>query len=348
MPPGREIRSILLIRIRAFGDTLLTTPTLRGLKAAYPQARLSVLVEPAMAMILEGLPYIDEIVTFDRQGSKKGGWLGELKANLALWKRLRSAGYDLVVDVLGTPRTAWLALVTGAPTRVGFAFRLRRFAYNVVHWPAKERKYIADYTADALRALGHQPDSLKLDFHVPESSRARAAGFFGSQGWEGGPKPLAVQAAGGWELKRYPEAQLAEAIRAAVASSPRPVLYLWGPGEQGMAQSLMDKAGVPGALAPPTDFKDMAALMERCGLLLTNDNATKHLAVAVNCPTLTVFGPTSDIAWHPPNDPRHRSVRLDLECMPCEALTCRLGTHACMKDLPPAVVAEAAVGMLKA
>ena len=58
-----EFKNILLIRIRAFGDTLLTTPTIRGLKKAYPEARLSVLVEPAMAMILNGLPYIDEIVT---------------------------------------------------------------------------------------------------------------------------------------------------------------------------------------------------------------------------------------------------------------------------------------------
>jgi ADP-heptose:LPS heptosyltransferase len=336
-------KNILVIRIRAFGDTLLTTPTLRGLKKAYPEAKLSVLVEPAMAMILRGLPYIDEIVTFDRQGSKKNGWWGELKANLAFWKQLRAAHYDLVVDVLGTPRTAWMALVSGAKTRVGFAFRVRRLAYNVVHVPSKARKYIADYTADALRALGHEPDSLTLDFVVPAESKARADAFYAAQGWT--EKPLVVQAAGGWELKRYPEPQLAEAVRQVVVKSPRPVLYLWGPGEEGMASSLMRAVG-QGCLAPATDFADMAALIEKGALLLTNDNATKHLAVAVGCPTLTVFGPTSDIAWHPPQDPRHRSVKLDLFCMPCEALSCRLGTHECMQGLAPQTVAAAALEML--
>jgi ADP-heptose:LPS heptosyltransferase len=193
--------------------------------------------------------------------------------------------------------------------------------------------------------LGHQPESLKLDFVVPELSRKKAADFFASQGWEN-IRPLAVQAAGGWELKRYPEAQLAEALRRIAAGKNLPVLYVWGPGEKQMAEKLMEDAGVDGALAPETDFADMAALLERSALLLTNDNATKHLAVAVGCPTLTVFGPTSDIAWHPPKDPKHRSIRLNLDCMPCEALTCRLGTHACMRDLAPEKVAGAALEML--
>lgn len=340
-----EYKNILVIRIRAFGDTLLTTPTLRGLKKAYPNARLSVLVEPAMSMILKGLPYVDEIVTFDRQASKKNGWWGELKANLAMWRQLRASHYDLVVDVLGTPRTAWMALVTGASTRVGFAFRIRKLAYTLIHVPSKQRKYIADFTADTLRLLGHEPDSLRLDFVIPPLSRCRALEFYASQGWQV-IRPLIVQAAGGWELKRYPEGQLAEAIRTIVAQKAMPVLYLWGPGEEEMAKRLSELAGVPGCLAPRTDFADMAGLLEKGALLLTNDNATKHLAVAVGCPTLTIFGPTSDVAWHPPHDPQHRSVKLELPCMPCEALSCRLGTHECMVALSPQKVASVALEML--
>src|SRR5689334_2414531 len=104
-------QKILLIRIRAFGDTILTTPTLRSLKKAYPLAKLTVLVEPGMAMILKGLPYIDEVWTWDRQASKKGGWWAELKANLALWKEVRARKFDMVLDVLGTTRTAWITWI---------------------------------------------------------------------------------------------------------------------------------------------------------------------------------------------------------------------------------------------
>jgi heptosyltransferase III len=346
LPDPHSVRSILVLRLRAFGDTLLTTPTLRGLKKAYPNAKLSILLEPAMAQVVAGLPYVDEVIPYDRLGWKKQGKWAELKGTVGMWLQLRRRHFDLVVDVLGTPRTAMMAWMSGAPTRVGFGFRVRRLAYNVVWEPALERKYIADYTADALRALGQQPDSLELDFAVPADAQADMDAWLAKEGIAAGPKPLLVMGAGGWELKRYPLAKMAEAVKQIVAASPRPVLYLWGPGEEGMARELQQLTGGDSRLAPPTDFQRMGALLKRSALLLTNDNATKHLGVACGCPTVTLFGPTSVIAWHPPRDARHASVKLDLDCMPCEALTCRLGTHECLQGLGPERVAQAALAVL--
>jgi ADP-heptose:LPS heptosyltransferase len=341
------VKSILVVRLRAFGDTLLTTPTLRGLKKAYPDAKLSILLEPFMAQVVAGLPFVDEVIPYDRMAWKKQGKWAELKATVGMWFALRRRRFDLVVDVLGTPRTAMLTWMTGAPTRVGFAFRVRRWAYNVVWQPSADRKYIADYTADALRALGHEPDSLDLDFHVPSDAQADMDAWLAAQGLDHGPKPLLVMGAGGWELKRYPLQKMGAAVRQILDASPRPAIFLWGPGEEGMARELVQLSGAGSLMAPATDFQRMGALLKRSALLLTNDNATKHLGVACGCPTLTIFGPTSDIAWHPPQDPRHLSVKLDLDCMPCEALTCRLGTHECLQGLEPQFVARVALGLLQ-
>ena len=340
-PDPASIRSILVLRLRAFGDTLLTTPTLRGLKKAYPHARLSIVLEPAMAQVVRGLPYIDEIIPFDRLAFKKRGWLGELRATFAFWMELRSRRFDLVVDVLGTPRTAAMALATGAPVRVGFAFRVRRWAYTRVHHPAKGPKYIADYTADTLRVLGLEPDSLDLDFAVGARAQNEMDTWLREQGLGAGSRPLLVQGAGGWHLKRYPPELMAEAVKLALEGGGREAVFLWGPGEEGMARELAALAGPGARVAPPTDFERMGALLKRSCCLLTNDNATKHLAVACGCPTVTVFGPTSDVAWHPSGDPRHVSVKLDLDCMPCEAMSCRRGDLACLRELAPARVAAA-------
>jgi ADP-heptose:LPS heptosyltransferase len=114
-----------------------------------------------------------------------------------------------------------------------------------------------------------------------------------------------------------------------------------------MAKELADLAGPGARPAPATDFERMGALLKRAACLLTNDNATKHLAVACGCPSVTVFGPTSDVAWHPPRDPRHVSVKLDLDCMPCEATTCSRGDHACMEQLAPGRVADAVLGLIQ-
>ncbi|MGH7442651.1 MAG: glycosyltransferase family 9 protein, partial [bacterium] len=162
-----------------------------------------------------------------------------------------------------------------------------------------------------------------------------------------GPRPLFVQGAGGWELKRYPLDRMARAAALAAQASGRTLVFLWGPGEEGMAKELAALAGPGALLAPGTDFEGMGALLKRGACLLTNDNATKHLSVACGCPSVTVFGPTSDIAWHPEGDPRHLSVRQDLECMPCEAMTCARGDHACLRQLEPERVAAAVVGLLQ-
>jgi ADP-heptose:LPS heptosyltransferase len=346
-PDPSSVRCILVLRLRAFGDTLLTTPTLRGLKKAYPNAKLSILLEPSMAQVVAGLPYVDEVIPYDRLAWKKQGKWAELKGTVGMWFTLRKRRFDLVVDVLGTPRTAMMAWMSGAPTRVGFGFRVRRLAYNLVWEPSLDRKYIADYTADALRALGHEPDSLALDFYVPEQAQADMDAWLATQGLASGPKPLLIMGAGGWDLKRYPLEKMATAVRAVLDASPRPAIFLWGPGEEGMAQELVKLSGAGARMAPPTDFQRMGALMKRSAVLLTNDNATKHLAVACGCPTVTIFGPTSDVAWHPPKDPKHLSVKLNLDCMPCEALTCRLGTHECLQALAPVYVADAVLSLLE-
>ena len=160
-----------------------------------------------------------------------------------------------------------------------------------------------------------------------------------------GPRPLLVMGAGGWELKRYPLERMAAAVALAILPQGRKAVFLWGPGEEGMARELAGRAGAGGLVAPATDFERMGALLKRSACLLTNDNATKHLGVACGCPTVTVFGPTSDVAWHPPRDPRHLSVRLDLDCMPCEAMECRRGDLACLRQLEPERVAQAVLSL---
>jgi ADP-heptose:LPS heptosyltransferase len=363
-PKSHDYKNILVIRIRAFGDTLLTTPTLRGLKKAYPHARLSILMEPGMASIVKGLPYIDGVVPFDRQGMKRLGKWGEFWANLKFYRELRAKKYDLVVDVIGTPRTALMTLFTGAATRVGFAFRFRSYAYNVVQKPARERKYIADFTADTLRALGHEPDNLEMDFEIPTWALQEVARFCKEKDFHVTEKLVMVAPAAGWELKRYPLRLLREAVNLIQKESGLKCVIVWGPGEEDQARQVAEGLTPEPLIAPPTNFEQLAAMLTRAALLITNDGANKHLAVAVGTPTLTLFGPTSDIAWHPPCCPRHRPLRLDLPCMPCEALSCRYGAvprdpgavepvpgriqpQECLRALTPRRVADEAIKMLK-
>jgi len=97
---------------------------------------------------------------------------------------------------------------------------------------------------------------------------------------------------------------------------------------------------------PPLGLGPLKALIRRCQLLITNDTGPRHFAAAFDVPVVTVFG-SSDPAWTETRFARERSVKLNLECQPCMERVCPLGHHHCMRQLPPAMVAEKVTELLR-
>src|SRR4051812_38676901 len=116
-PPQR----ILIIKPSAVGDVVHTLPILNLLRRRWPEARISWLVTPACAGLLEGHPQLHEVIHFERRRFATG-WRNP-KAAAGLWRftrSLRERAFDLVIDLQGLFRSGWLAMRTRAPVRVGF------------------------------------------------------------------------------------------------------------------------------------------------------------------------------------------------------------------------------------
>ncbi|HXF59631.1 MAG TPA: glycosyltransferase family 9 protein, partial [Candidatus Saccharimonadales bacterium] len=92
----------------------------------------------------------------------------------------------------------------------------------------------------------------------------------------------------------------------------------------------------PSVLSPAAGWQELAAILQRCALLVSNDSGPKHLAVALRVPTVTVFGPTHPGAWQPPAGP-HAAVEVTgLDCLHCNHTRCPLPGERhmrCMIDL---------------
>jgi ADP-heptose:LPS heptosyltransferase len=93
-------------------------------------------------------------------------------------------------------------------------------------------------------------------------------------------------------------------------------------------------------------IRQLAILMKRVQLVITNDSATLHLASATQVPTVAIFGPTSEVKYGPTSS-HHRVVRRRLFCAPCEEAVCRFN-HECMRFISPEQVLEAARELLAA
>lgn len=346
MRPLDGARRILIIRHRAGGDLLLTTPALRAIRAGAPKARIEVLISRGLAPLLEGNPDVDRTIEIDRRS---------LRSQASLYLRLFRARYDATIDLVSNPRSAWMTALTRARTRAGFAIRGRSWAYTIAV-PREPigpdgrpvRRYAPEASLDVVRALGLPPRGLHLTFHVSDRANATVETWLATAGVPRDRPLLACLPAGSWPSKTWIPERFVTAMDA--LASEGTVVWLWGPGERALAEACRDSMRSPSLVAPRTDWQELGALLRRASLWIGNDSGPKHLAVALGTPTVTIFGPTHPTTWNPPEGPHAILEAEGLTCLHCDANVCPLpgDRHMrCMGDVTPDRVLEIARELLR-
>ena len=121
-------KNILITKPSSLGDIVLALPALRALRMSFPEAKISWLIRPEFAQLIENHPHLDEIITFDREVLGKA-WFhpGAFGALMSLIRKLRRGRFDVIFDFQGLFRTASLAWLSGCKARYGMA-NAREFA----------------------------------------------------------------------------------------------------------------------------------------------------------------------------------------------------------------------------
>ncbi len=370
---NRDFSKILLIKLSAVGDVVHTIPVLNKLRRRYPGARIDWLVTPAIGELLQHHPAITTVREFQRddwsQPWRAAPFVGSARLALAL----RSTGYDLVIDMHGQMRTALFVLATGAPVRIGFdrprasvwdasprTFppQARRHAWQGARegsWLAYTH-HIAVPTLDMHAVdrylgvgplLGLDSDPADFSFPIPPAAVNRISALNEYYGIEG--KKLAVLAPGTiWETKQWRSAGFAEVARHFLQKGFAVVLA--GAARERAACAEVAKLA-PGVvnLAGETTLSELAALIRRATICVTNDSGPMHLAVALDRPVVSVFGPTDPI-WIGPYGRGNAVLQADLACSPCylRQLSRCDHAHACMHNVTASAVIERAEAIMRA
>ena len=331
---------ILLTQLRRIGDVLMTTPSVRAVRKAFPGARIVFLTESPAQELFRYNSRVDEVWTFPLHGS----W----RARLALLRRLRAERFDLALDFFSNPASAILTRLSGARRRVGFAFRGRALAYSdAVPLPAG-RQYAALDKAALLAPLGLALDSPLPELPFGEPERAYAAQQLHALGVrEGAPLvalcPVSRQPYKVWPAERY--AALADRL---IERHGARILFIWGPGEEHFVRAV--RAAMAGRALPDypvPQLLQLAALLERCTLFVGNDGGPRHFAIAVGTPTVGIFGRPYPENWTPPGARLHRTLAHDPGCKSactfpaCSHLNCINGiAYEAVRDTTEALLAE--------
>jgi heptosyltransferase I len=356
---NRDFKKILLIKLSAVGDVIHTIPVLNKLHRRYPAARLDWLVTPAIGELLRSHPGIANLIEFARND-----WAAPWRP-LRLAAKLRNTGYDLVIDMHGQFRTAIFVLATGAPVRIGFD-RPRAAVWDASprEFPAETRKHAWQGAREGswLAYTHHIPvPTLDLhavdrylnvapllglgggaaDFSFPISSEASnrigtLLDYYGAAG-----KRLAVLAPGTiWETKQWRSDGFAEVARHFLQQGLAVVLA-GAARERLVCAELANLAPGVVNLAGETTLSELAALIRRAAICVTNDSGPMHLAVALDRPVVSVFGPTDPI-WIGPYGRADAVLQASLPCSPCylrQLSRCR-HDHACMTEISARAVIE--------
>jgi heptosyltransferase-3 len=334
---------ILVVALRRLGDVLLTTPLIRSLRRAWPDASIDALVFADTAGILVGNSDLDDVVTMPPRPTA----LQSLALGARLWR-----SYDLAVSTQSGDRPTYFAMAAGrrsiAPIEDRFSGRLKRALLS------RSIDYVhASHRVEQMLRLA---DGLGIE-RVPELAAPKPQPFEGAPG-----VPYAViHAAPFFRYKQW-TAQGWRDLAAALSARGLAVVATGGPAEdeRRYLDGIWQGANVT-RLDGKLNWPQLTGLLSKARVYVGPDTSVTHLAAATGRPTVAIYGPTDPRLWGPwpslgldqpwlaAGSIQHRGnvwlVQNPLPCMPCQLEGCerRLDSiSVCLEELPVSRVVTAA------
>lgn len=328
-PPSlTELRRILYIRNDRVGDLVLSLPALKALRDRFPQARVTVLASRSNHTLLNGPTPADDYVLLDRRMKVK-----EQKAAILL---LRAKRFDLAIDPFTGPalRPALAAFVSRSRIRIGYPGFGREVFLNLQAPVGPPGQHFVDASLDVLKPIGVVSASREPKLPLAPEEVTWAKWRLEKGGWRGQPV-VGIHPGAYYWTQRWPEDYFSALIdRLQREENLWPVLF-GGMGDRTLIEKILQGVEKKPMVYMADDLRRFAAMASSCKVLVCNNSGPLHLAGSVGVPTVSFMGPTVRSRWYPVGE--HHTVfrRDDLPCIGCNRGYCMLGTHECMRSIPP-------------
>ncbi len=340
------------------GDVVFTTPAVAALRAHFPTAQITYIVEPAAAPVVAGNPHLSRVLVAPRLPGIKG-----LLADLALGRQLARHRFDVAIDFHGGPRASLLTWLSRAPRRIGYEVQGRGWMYTErIRRPRELRaRHSVENQWDLLAGLGVPPPS-RVRFPiemVADPSVALSVGErLGAHALPDTARLAVLHVSASNPFRRWPLDSFARVAAGLVQSDGQVhVIVTSGPSEVDAASRVIRDAQRD--LAPEDrrrvlacgDFSlaELRALLDRASLFIGGDSGPMHVAGTTRVPIVSLYGPTLPARSEPWRDPAvpHASLEtLGLPCRPCDQRRCEPGDFRCLNRISPDDVLQAAHALL--
>jgi len=305
-----KVRRILVITLSNIGDIILTTPVVQSLVEEFKDAKIDIMVSPNGRELFSSNENIKDVIIYDKKSSPF--------SKFKLFLNLRGKKYDLVVDL----RNTILPLILGA-----------KFITNPFRHDQKTRLHKKRIHLGRLEEIGI--DTAKNYFYIPIKGDDKE--YIDKVLFEFRGKPFIVVSPGAkshvkrWPLKNF--ANLCDMLKRSLGYE----IVLIGDANDRIVieRVLFYMKTKPLNLIEKTNIGQLAYLVKKAALLITNDSAPLHVGSAVDAKILAFFGPTDEKKYGPLTKSQSRVLRNNMKCSPCEVPQCinRDNKYECLKTI---------------
>lgn len=343
-----DFKNILIIKLSSIGDVVHALPFLEALKNSYPDSRIDWLVEEEASQAISGHPAINRVILSGRKRWQKEiltptKFFKVSSEAISFYKNLRFSSYDIVIDLQGLFRSGFLTALSRGKRKTGMSGAREGASFFL-----KEPPVAVDYDQHAidryLEVAGHlgcNTGVRKGEIPVSEQDKKLADCIFAS--FSEGKPLIAVNPMAKWKTKLWQPDKFSELAEKLQKEIDCRIIFTGSMQDRPVIENIIRKSGGGQGeiinLAGSTGLKELAYLYSGCSVLICTDTGPMHIAAAMGCRVVALFGPTSPLRTGPYGK-GHIIIRSGIDCSPCFKKECR--DVKCMGDITVDAVFDAA------
>ncbi|HEX9917037.1 MAG TPA: glycosyltransferase family 9 protein [candidate division Zixibacteria bacterium] len=315
---------ILIVRTDGMGDVILSIPTLELIKSNYPDCHLAMLVSPYTVPLLENNPYLDEVLTDDKNDKHKG-----IRGFLVLAGLLRDRKFDIAVALHPSWRVAILLILARIKYRVGTGYRFYSFFFNLKLFQHRKdiQKHELEYNLDMLGPLSINPEKILPKVYLSTQEKEKGNVLLEKLGIKSDNLLVVVHAGSRNSSLNFPPEKFAQVADELVEKEGVNVVLTGSIGESSLVKSAKNRMKQNSInLVGKLGLRELAILLKRADLMIANSTGPMHLAVAIGTPVVAIFCPifvASPKRWGPYGENNQVVLPPVPICQKCKPKRCR-------------------------
>jgi heptosyltransferase-2 len=335
-------KKILVVRTDRIGDVVLSTPVIINLRRAYPDAYIAFMCRPYTKDILEGNPYLNEVIIYDKYGRHRN-----IFASIRFSLFLRRKNFDWALILHPTNRAHLITFFAAIPFRVGWNKKMGIFlTKRIPHTKQEGRKHELEYTLDILRYLGIPVVDKTTYFPVKKDVREKIYNLLKEKGIQE-KKFIVIHPSASCISKKWPTEHFSQLIRLLREKATIEIVVVTAKGEEDAAEPII-RENKTIDLRGKLNIAELGALLEKASLFISNDSGPVHIAASLGVPVISIFGRKdaglSPLRWRPLGE-NSFYFHKDVGCGDCLAHNCQK-EFLCLKAVKPEEVADKALQIL--